>query len=168
MNSKLNISILFSGFLISKLPSNVSHFQRSQLLTVPINHLYSNCKVQKSWKTKFKLSRRTGVGPTKSISHLTNTVSKKTSNERKQLTFMTKVVFLMSMGNWSVSHPRSGEPVFESTEPSMPRLFCRKQRCHRKLCVKSQWCIRCGRYSAHKCVVRIKMSHAEAMTISCS
>lgn len=37
-------------------------------------------------------------------------------------TFMTKVVFLMSMGNWSVSHPRSGDPVFASTEPSMPNL----------------------------------------------
>lgn len=35
---------------------------------------------------------------------------------------MTNVVFLMSMGNWSVSHPRSGEPVFASTEPNMPNL----------------------------------------------
>lgn len=35
---------------------------------------------------------------------------------------MTNVVFLMSMGNWSVSHPRSGEPVFASTEPNMPKL----------------------------------------------
>lgn len=41
---------------------------------------------------------------------------------------MTKVVFLMSMGNWSVSHPRSGEPVFESTEPSMPNLSTGTQR----------------------------------------
>ena len=46
-----------------------------------------------------------------------------------ELTFMTKVVFLMSMGNWSVSQPRSGEPVFESTEPSMPSLSI-KQRWH--------------------------------------
>lgn len=35
---------------------------------------------------------------------------------------MTRVVFLMSMGNWSVSQPRSGEPVLASTEPSMPSL----------------------------------------------
>lgn len=35
---------------------------------------------------------------------------------------MTRVVFLMSMGNWSVSHPRSGEPVFASTEPNIPNL----------------------------------------------
>lgn len=47
---------------------------------------------------------------------------------RNELTFMTKVVFLMSMGNWSVSQPRSGEPVLESTEPSMPSLSTIKQR----------------------------------------
>ena len=35
-------------------------------------------------------------------------------------TFMTRVQFLMSMGNWSVSQPRSGEPVLESIEPRNP------------------------------------------------
>ena len=38
-------------------------------------------------------------------------------------TFMTSVQFLMSMGNWSVSQPRSGEPVLESIEPRKPNLF---------------------------------------------
>ena len=37
-------------------------------------------------------------------------------------TFITIVVFLISIGNWSVSHPRSGDPVLESTDPSMPNL----------------------------------------------
>lgn len=41
------------------------------------------------------------------------------------VTFIIMVVFLMSMGNWSVSQPRSGEPVLESTEPSMPNLHTR-------------------------------------------
>lgn len=36
----------------------------------------------------------------------------------------------MSMGNWSVSHPRSGEPVFESTEPSMPNLSTNDTECN--------------------------------------
>lgn len=36
---------------------------------------------------------------------------------------MTSVQFLMSMGNWSVSQPRSGEPVLESIEPRKPNLF---------------------------------------------
>ena len=35
---------------------------------------------------------------------------------------MTRVVFLVSIGNWSVSQPRSGLPVLESTEPSIPKL----------------------------------------------
>ena len=30
---------------------------------------------------------------------------------------MTMVQFLMSMGNWSVSQPRSGDPVLASMEP---------------------------------------------------
>ena len=37
-------------------------------------------------------------------------------------TFITVVQFLMSIGNWSVSQPQSGEPVLESIDPSMPNL----------------------------------------------
>ena len=33
-----------------------------------------------------------------------------------------RVVFLISIGNWSVSQPRSGEPVLESMDPSIPSL----------------------------------------------
>lgn len=36
-----------------------------------------------------------------------------------------RVAFLVSMGNWSVSQPRSGEPVLASMEPSIPSL-CRE------------------------------------------
>ena len=35
---------------------------------------------------------------------------------------MMSAQFLTSMGNWSVSQPRSGEPVLESMEPSIPNL----------------------------------------------
>lgn len=38
------------------------------------------------------------------------------------LAFMTMVVFLMSIGNWSVSQPKSGDPVLESIEPNIPNL----------------------------------------------
>ena len=37
-------------------------------------------------------------------------------------TFMTMVQALTSMGNWSVSQPKSGDPVLESMEPNMPNL----------------------------------------------
>lgn len=67
---------------------------------------------------------------------------------------MTNVVFLMSMGNWSVSHPRSGEPVFASTEPNMPNL----PREEKFEC----W----GGANGH--LMRVKETHAEAMTMSCS
>lgn len=52
----------------------------------------------------------------------------KVKSKQNEPTFMTKVVFLMSMGNWSVSHPRSGEPVFESTEPNIPNLSSTKKK----------------------------------------
>ena len=35
---------------------------------------------------------------------------------------MMRVECLVSMGNWSVSQPRSGEPVLASIEPNMPSL----------------------------------------------
>lgn len=35
---------------------------------------------------------------------------------------MTAVVARISIGNWSVSHPMSGEPVLESIDPSMSYL----------------------------------------------
>ena len=41
------------------------------------------------------------------------------------LTFIRKVAFFTSIGNWSVSQPRSGDPVLASTEPSMPNLISR-------------------------------------------
>jgi len=44
------------------------------------------------------------------------------SSEAASPTRMICVEFLMSIGNWSVSQPRSGDPVFESMEPSMPNL----------------------------------------------
>lgn len=71
-------------------------------------------------------------------------------------TFMTKVVFLMSMGNWSVSHPRSGEPVFASTEPNMPNLSGGG-----RLALNG-----CGETNGH--LVTVKKTHADAMTMSCS
>ena len=37
-------------------------------------------------------------------------------------TFIIKVAFLTSIGNWSVSQPRSGDPVLASIEPSIPNL----------------------------------------------
>ena len=37
-------------------------------------------------------------------------------------TFMTRVACLLSIGNWSVSQPRSGEPVLASTDPNIPSL----------------------------------------------
>lgn len=67
---------------------------------------------------------------------------------------MTNVVFLMSMGNWSVSHPRSGEPVLASTEPNMPNL----PREENFDC--------CGDANRH--LMTVKEAHAEAMTTSCS
>ena len=36
---------------------------------------------------------------------------------------MISEVFLISIGNWSVSQPRSGEPVLESMDPSIPNLL---------------------------------------------
>lgn len=71
-------------------------------------------------------------------------------------TFMTTVVFLMSMGNWSVSHPRSGEPVFASTEPNMPNLSGGGG-----LALNG-----CGKTNGHP--VTVKKTHADAMTMSCS
>ena len=47
-------------------------------------------------------------------------------------TFMTRVAFFTSMGNWSVSHPRSVEPVLESMDPSIPNLV---RRSHRKIII---------------------------------
>ena len=44
------------------------------------------------------------------------------SHECVTLTFITMVVSCTFMGNWSVSQPKSGEPVLESMEPSMPIL----------------------------------------------
>ena len=35
---------------------------------------------------------------------------------------MMRVECLVSVGNWSVSQPRSGEPVLASIEPNMPSL----------------------------------------------
>lgn len=44
------------------------------------------------------------------------------------LTFMTMVQALMSIGNWSVSQPRSGDPVLESMDPSILNLIGRDTR----------------------------------------
>lgn len=53
---------------------------------------------------------------------------------------MTRVVFLISMGNWSVSQPRSGEPVLASTEPSMPKLKLKGRfNCHREYMKMLVW-----------------------------
>ncbi len=41
---------------------------------------------------------------------------------RVKHTFMSIVQFLMSIGNWSVSQPMSGDPVLESMEPNIPKL----------------------------------------------
>lgn len=44
-------------------------------------------------------------------------------------TFIINAAFLTSMGNWSVSQPRSGDPVLESIEPSMPSLDATTTSC---------------------------------------
>ena len=40
---------------------------------------------------------------------------------------MTMVAALTSMGNWSVSQPRSGEPVLASMEPSILILSAKRK-----------------------------------------
>ena len=46
-----------------------------------------------------------------------------------RVTCMTAVVALISIGNWSVSHPISGDPVLESTEPNIPYLETMQRTC---------------------------------------
>ncbi len=73
---------------------------------------------------------------------------------------------LTSIGNWSVSHPKSGDPVLESTEPSIPILQCKPQKFNLGINFYISWIPFCDRVSFSDWTKRKKINSNTEVDLS--